>query len=205
MNRSWGGHLETVAISELYKVGIVVWELSRAGELVTPLDNTQLASSKGLNIYLSRHRGVHFNSVIFKNKPVPLNSTKALSLESWIRYVRGSLIDSLSITKGGNEFSSSQLMRSDHSEALSSSPLRNICAGAKGPSNKTAGVDGISFESAALADSEESRAELSGLNIFSGVTRAEMRTAPWPKESFSNNESTTVPQHLTFPLQSNHR
>ena len=66
IDRSWVGNLEIAAISEVYKVGIIVWELSRAGELVTPFDNTPLAASKGLKtLYLSRHLGVHFNSVLF--------------------------------------------------------------------------------------------------------------------------------------------
>ena len=31
MNRSWGGNLEIVAMSELYNVGILVWKMSHLG------------------------------------------------------------------------------------------------------------------------------------------------------------------------------
>ena len=95
VNRSWGGNLEIEAISELYNVGILVWELSKKGELITPFDNTPLAASKGLkNLYLSRHRGIHFNSVIFKNQKLPLGGNK--ELRSGMRDARGSFFDSLS-------------------------------------------------------------------------------------------------------------
>ena len=36
MNRSWGGELEIVAISQFYNVGIIIWELSQSGELAKP-------------------------------------------------------------------------------------------------------------------------------------------------------------------------
>ena len=60
-------------MSELYNVGIKVWELDPAGELTSPFDTTPAAVSKGLGtIHLARHRGVHYNSVIPQNQMLPL-------------------------------------------------------------------------------------------------------------------------------------
>ena len=103
MNRSWGGNLEIAAMSEHYKVGIVVWELSRAGVLVTPFDNTPLAASKSLkNLNLSRHRGVHFKSVLSQNQKLPLDRAEVLPLEILIRYGRSSSINSFPNKSGKN-------------------------------------------------------------------------------------------------------
>ena len=41
IDRSWGGHLEIQAISQLYNVGIMVWELSVTGELVLTILHLQ--------------------------------------------------------------------------------------------------------------------------------------------------------------------
>ena len=69
----------------------MVWKLSRAGELVSPFNNTPFTARKGLeSIYLVRHRGNHFNSVVFKNQKFPLNQSKGFYLKSWIREARGS-------------------------------------------------------------------------------------------------------------------
>ena len=60
LKRTWGGHLEIAAMSELYIVHIKVWELSSSGELAAPFDNTNLATSKVLEcLYLVRHRRIH--------------------------------------------------------------------------------------------------------------------------------------------------
>ena len=68
-NYSWGGHLEIAAISELYNVGVTVWELSHSGELVTPFDTSKMAASKGLKvIYLVRQRRIHYNGLMMKNQ-----------------------------------------------------------------------------------------------------------------------------------------
>ena len=65
MNHLWGGHLEIAAICELYNVGVVVWELSHSGELVTPFDTSRMAASKGLKvIYLVRHRRIHYERLV---------------------------------------------------------------------------------------------------------------------------------------------
>ena len=56
-------------MSELYKVGIKVWELSPSGELVARFDNTNEPATKGLQaLNLVRHRGVHYDSVILGNQ-----------------------------------------------------------------------------------------------------------------------------------------
>ena len=71
VNRTWGGSLELAGMSELYKVGIKVWELSSSGELVARFDNTDVAATKGLQVLnLVRHRGVHYDSVILGNQEV---------------------------------------------------------------------------------------------------------------------------------------
>ena len=68
MNRSWGGHMEIDAIAKRYNVGIVVWELSKTGQLVTPISKPRPISSKGpQNLYLVRHRGVHYDCVFQKD------------------------------------------------------------------------------------------------------------------------------------------
>ena len=65
--------MEIAAMSELYNVGIKVWEINPSGELASPFDTTLLAVSKGLGtLHLSRHRGVHYNSVIPQNRKSPL-------------------------------------------------------------------------------------------------------------------------------------
>ena len=88
-NRSWGGHLEIEAMSELYNVGILIWELSQSGQLVAPFDNRALAASKGLRIlYLTRHRKTHYNVVIWKNRELPLIRTEGLSRGSEIKDAR---------------------------------------------------------------------------------------------------------------------
>ena len=53
MNRSWGGNLEIAAISELYNLGVVVWELSREGRLVTPFDNIAL-TVRAVSMFVTR-------------------------------------------------------------------------------------------------------------------------------------------------------
>ena len=72
-NHSWGGNLEIAAISKLYKVGIVVWELSKTGQLVTPINEPRsiIAAEDSMNLNLVRHRGVHYNCA-FKKKKAPL-------------------------------------------------------------------------------------------------------------------------------------
>ena len=83
MNQSWGGELEIKAMSELYNVGVLVWELSQSGQLVAPHDTTKLAASKGLqSIYLVRHRGVHYNVVKSKNQKLPVIRTEGLPLRN---------------------------------------------------------------------------------------------------------------------------
>ena len=68
MNRSWGGHMEIDAIARRYNVGIIVWELSKAGQLVTPINKPQPTVSKyPQNPYLVRHRGVCYGSVFQKD------------------------------------------------------------------------------------------------------------------------------------------
>ena len=95
MNRAWGGHLEIVAISELYNVGVKVWELSLDGELLIKFDNTILAASKGLqSIWLARHRGVDYNVVTMNKRKLPLIRDEGLSLRHSIREARVSLIES---------------------------------------------------------------------------------------------------------------
>ena len=90
MNRSWGGNLEIAAISELYNVGVVVWELSREGRLVTPIDNAAMAASLGLkSIYLSRHWGIHYISVVYREQNLPLKRAERLPSKSWLRISRG--------------------------------------------------------------------------------------------------------------------
>ena len=58
MNCSWGGNMEIAASSELYDIGILVWELSESGELVTPVNNIRDAKDH-MNLHLVRHHGVH--------------------------------------------------------------------------------------------------------------------------------------------------
>ena len=43
INCSWGGHIEITAVSKLYNVDISLFELSKAGELVTPFSSTTVA------------------------------------------------------------------------------------------------------------------------------------------------------------------
>ena len=65
--------MEIVAMSELYNIGIKVWQLDPSGKLKSIFDNTSIAVSKGLGtLHLSRHRGVHFNNVIQPNQKLPL-------------------------------------------------------------------------------------------------------------------------------------
>ena len=83
--------MEIQAICELYKVGIMVWELSGAGELVTSINNTGLAAAKGLeSIYLARLWGNHWDSVVYNNRKFPLRRPKEFHLKSWISDVRAS-------------------------------------------------------------------------------------------------------------------
>ena len=73
---SWGGHLEIAAICELYKVGIVVWELSQSGKLKTTVDSSLIAGFENLqHVHLARHRGVHYNAVTLRNRQLPLTLT----------------------------------------------------------------------------------------------------------------------------------
>ena len=66
-NSSWGGNLEIAAISKRYNVGIILWELSEKGELITPINEPQVSSSREVqNIYLVRHRRAHYNCVFRK-------------------------------------------------------------------------------------------------------------------------------------------
>ena len=37
-DRSWGGNMKIAAISKRYNVGVIVWELSKSGELITPIN-----------------------------------------------------------------------------------------------------------------------------------------------------------------------
>ena len=74
INRTWGGNIDIQAISELYNVDIRVWELSKTGELSMPFNNTPLTALEGLDsIFLSRHWGNYFDSVVFKSQKYPLN------------------------------------------------------------------------------------------------------------------------------------
>ena len=71
-NGSWGGNLEIVAISELYDIGIKIFELGPSDELKTTFDNTLVAIAKGLRtLFLARHRRVHYDSVIQQNQKLP--------------------------------------------------------------------------------------------------------------------------------------
>ena len=70
--RFGGGDLEIKAISELYNLGILVWEISGEGELVTPIDSTAIAAGEGLkSLYLSRHRGFTIKVLSSKTKSSP--------------------------------------------------------------------------------------------------------------------------------------
>ena len=52
-------------MSQRYILGIRVFELSKLGNLTVPCDTTPEATGKGLrNLFLVRHRGVYFNSVV---------------------------------------------------------------------------------------------------------------------------------------------
>ena len=67
----------------------MVWELSRAGELVTPFNNTPLAAANWLlSIYLVRHRRNHFNNVVFEHQKFPLARSEEIKLKSCIRDAR---------------------------------------------------------------------------------------------------------------------
>ena len=82
INRSWGGNLEIAAISALYDIGILVWELSRSGELVTPFNNIKTSDVKGLeNLCLVRQWGVHFNYVRWKNDDYPWARSDRISVK----------------------------------------------------------------------------------------------------------------------------
>ena len=50
--------MEIAASSELYDIGILVWELSESGEFVTPMNNIRDAKDH-MNLHLVRHHGVH--------------------------------------------------------------------------------------------------------------------------------------------------
>ena len=43
-----GGNIEIAAMSDLYNVGIKVWELDQSGKLTSPFDTTTIAVSKDL-------------------------------------------------------------------------------------------------------------------------------------------------------------
>ena len=84
MNGVWGGNMEIAAISELYDVGIKVWELGSSGELISTFDNTPEALPKGLKtLWLVRHRGVHYDSVIRENQKLPLFPAQGLTSKVW--------------------------------------------------------------------------------------------------------------------------
>ena len=73
INRSWGGHLEIAAMSDLYQAGILIWQLSRSGELTSISNNPSMTGVKVLrNLYLVRHRDVHYNCAILKNPALSL-------------------------------------------------------------------------------------------------------------------------------------
>ena len=93
-DRSWGGNMEIAAISKRYDVGVIVWELSKYGELLTPINEPRPRFSSGpQNLCLVRHRGVHYNCVFQKTvnrcpilnrsrlKRVDIN--KVLKIEKW--------------------------------------------------------------------------------------------------------------------------
>ena len=67
--------MEVAAISRRWNVGIVVWELSKTGELVTPINEPRSTSSNNVeNLYLVRYWGNHYNCVFPKiRKPLPMN------------------------------------------------------------------------------------------------------------------------------------
>lgn len=185
MDRSWGGSLEIAAISDLYNVGILVWELSREGELVTPFDNTQVAASKGLqNLYLSRHRRVHYNSVVSKSWKLPLGRVKVLPSNCWARDASDSLSDSLS----NNSITTNQslLPRSEDWKAKdSSSSLGKIASRVELHSKETIDKDGKHFV-AACVEPKEIKSELVGTNDVSemSIIRAQV---PKPKENLSDD------------------
>ena len=67
MNRSWGGYMEIIAMSMRYGVGIVVWQLSSTGQLVTPINLLKSTASKDPQILrFVRHWGIHYDCVLPK-------------------------------------------------------------------------------------------------------------------------------------------
>ena len=71
MNGGFVSNLEIKAISELYNFRIFVWQLSKGGEVVTLVNNTQLANGEGLiRLYNTRHRVVYYNLItVIKSSP----------------------------------------------------------------------------------------------------------------------------------------
>ena len=65
--------MEVSAMSQLYNVGISIWQLSKSDELVSCFNNAELAARNGLQtLGLVRHRGVHYNVAIGKDQKLPL-------------------------------------------------------------------------------------------------------------------------------------
>ena len=84
MNRSWGGHMEIDAIAKRYNVGIVIWELSKTGQLVTPISKPRPISSEGpRNLYFVRHRGVHYDCVFQKGDNCCLTKSRSHSKSNY--------------------------------------------------------------------------------------------------------------------------
>ena len=71
MNGGYVSTLEIKAISELYNFRIFVSQLSKGGEVVILVNNTQLANGEGLTrLYNTRHRVVYYNlSTVIKSSP----------------------------------------------------------------------------------------------------------------------------------------
>ena len=60
--------MEIAAFVKRYNVGIVIWELSQEGQLVTPINEPLPLSGKDTqNLFLVRHRGVHYDCVFPKD------------------------------------------------------------------------------------------------------------------------------------------
>ena len=75
--------MEIAAMSELYKVGIKVWELSSSGALVAQFNTTPLATENGWpSLHLARHRGIHYDSVIHQNPKLSLPPSKDCLLKT---------------------------------------------------------------------------------------------------------------------------
>ena len=71
--------MEIDAIARRYNVGIIVWELSKAEQLVTPINKPQPTVSKyPQNLYLVRHRGVCYGSVFQKDGNHCLTQNRSL-------------------------------------------------------------------------------------------------------------------------------